>query len=576
MIKKDKHTIIKLITLCILPQIGLATPCPEWTETEAKKKIAQLASEIKHHDNQYFNHHNTEISDTEYDQLKNHLINLQNCYPNLKPHLSLHQRVRSDATWHQANMSSLNKVSEHNDIQKFLTKAGEQLILLQPKIDGIAIELVYDKGELLSASTRGDGKRGLNIVDHVQLIPAIPQQISLTDKVILHGELFARLDKMNNDLRGYTSARHFVSGHISRSEIDADAMTMLDFFPWLWVNTSYASDQESMAKLSTIGFPWTIRYTYKISSLKEIENLRKQFLHPSQPLPFLLDGIVIKLDSIAARKQWGESQTAPHWALAWKFPAQTAVTKVVDVTFTIGRSGNITPVLKVETVHIGRQAVSSVSLGSIETLHKKGIAIGDHIVIQLQGQATPTLNRVLIHSPEHRIPLLPDTDFYNSFSCLTLAERCKQQFLARLHWLVGRNGLDLPYLSNPALTKLTETTKISSLYHLFELSNEDLTKAGLDNSEISLLQESLKEAASLPFEQRIRAISLPGIGVKRAELLAKHYPDFKALKNTSVKELSHAINSSDAFASTLLSFLKLPEIRLLIDKLSRPDTKDPV
>lgn len=543
--------------------------CPEQQDTDAKKKLTELESEIRHHDDLYFNQHRAQISDTEYDQLKAYLIDLQQCFPLHKSDISFHQHLKGKIEQHHANMGSLDKVTKEEKIKDFLTKANNKIILLQPKIDGIAIELVYNNGKLQSSSTRGDGRRGLSIIQQVYMIPAIPKEIPIKEQVILHGELFARIDQMDSEIRGYGSARHFVSGHINRGETDKHAMAILDFFPWRWVNTPYLSDQQSISALATAGFAWAKSYTHKVSSFKDIERLRKHYLDPSKTLPFLLDGIVIKLDDIGIRKEWGETKATMRWALAWKFPAQTAVSKVVDITFSIGRLGRVTPVLKIEKVHIRNQSISSVSLGSINTLHKKGIAIGDHIMIQLQGQATPVFNRILTHGTGHPTPSLPDTDFYNSFSCFTPNHKCEEQFLARLLWLTGKNGLNLPHLHKPILTKLINMRKINSLADLFELSNDDLHKAGLTLLKTKQLQTALAIASQLPFQQRIRAISLPGIGRERTALLVQHYSSFNMLQDSSVETLAKTINSSESFAKTILKTLKLPEITLLISKISK-------
>ncbi|MDP0589151.1 MAG: hypothetical protein QS748_08135 [Candidatus Endonucleobacter bathymodioli] len=560
---------MRVLFLWLLPAITLGIQCPEWRDTDVKKRLTELKSEIRHHDDLYFNQHRTQISDTEYDQLKAYLIDLQRCFPLHQSDLLFHQHLKGKIEQHQAHMGSLDKATTEKKIKVFLTKANNKTILLQPKIDGIAIELVYNKGKLESSSTRGDGKRGQNIIQQAYMISAIPKEIPIKEQVILHGELFARIDKMDSEIQGYGSARHFVSGHINRGETDKYAMTMLDFFPWRWVNTPYLSDQQSISALATAGFKITASYTHRVISFGDIEKLRNYYLHPSKPLPFLLDGIVIKLDDIGIRKEWGETQSTIRWALAWKFPAQTAISKVVDITFSIGRLGRVTPVLKIEKVHIRNQSISSVSLGSINTLHKKSISIGDHIMIQLQGQATPVFNRVLTHGTGHPTPSFPDTNAYNSFSCLTLNPQCEKQFLSRLLWLTGKNGLNLPHLRKPILTKLVTMKKINSLADLFELRNDDLHHAGLTPLKAKQLQIALNIASQLPFQQRLRAISLPGIGRKRIALLAQYYSNFNMLQNSSVKTLAKTINSSEPLANTLLKTMKLPEVSLLISKLSK-------
>lgn len=551
-----------------LSAIAVAAPCPKWSDAEAKNKIMQVETEVRHHDDLYFNHHTTEISDTSYDQLKDYLNTLQSCFPTLPADTPLQHALHGKTKQHQINMGSLNKAKSKDAIKDFLAKATKQTMLLQPKVDGIAIELVYNSGTLQSASTRGDGKQGVDITEKIVLNTAIPKEIPMKALVIIHGELFARLDIMKGDTEGYTSARHFVAGHINRTKTDEKAINKLDFFPWRLVNTPHLSDQESIAWLATVGFPWAQRHTHTISSIADIEKLRENYLHPAKQLPFLLDGIVIKLDSITTRKKWGETETIPHWALAWKFPAVSAVSQVENIIFTVGRSGKVTPVLKVKKVDIGRQTISSVSLGSVDKLRKQKIAIGDHIVIQLEGQATPVFNRVVIHNPKQPLLLLPDTDSYNSFSCLTLNQPCQGQFLARLQWLTGKHGLNLPHLHTPVLIKLMASGKLSTLAQLFELNEDDLIAAGLTTLATKQVDTALATVGSLPFQQRLQAISPPSVGNKRAAIIAKHYANFTELQQTSGNALAHILKSSEEFATTLIKYLNLPEIRRLTNMLS--------
>ncbi len=544
-----------------------ALECPQWTIQEASQNIRQLESQIQYHDNLYFSLHTSEISDSEYDQLKNQLTQLQKCFPSLAATSSAPHNAKGEIQWHQAYMGSLKKAHSIEDIKKFIVQAGKETILLQPKIDGIAIELVYDQGLLKAASTRGDGKRGLNIIQQIQVIPAIPKQTGTQQTIILHGELFARLDLLKGDLDGYITARHYVSGHISRAKIDTAAMEKLDFYPWLWVNSPYQSEQESIKKLSQLGFSWTTSSTVVVNSVNDIQAHRDRFSRSSEPLPFLTDGIVIKIDNFSIRKKWGGSQKVPSWALAWKFPAKTAISNITAVNFNIGRTGKITPVIRLEPVQLNNRIISSVSLGSINVLDKHELAIGDTIRIKLQGEAIPIFDRVVHHTPSPKQPIEPPPEKYNHFTCLTVTEQCQQQFIERLLWMVGKNGLNLPHFQPKAVQKLIESGNIHSLTDIFSLSTNDLIKAGVDRTNAKALHLALKNAFKLPFKQRLKALSLPHTGEERINRLIQQYSNFYALRRASSKSLSQALSSSEALAIDLLYFMALPEISQLIDIL---------
>ena len=563
---------MRLLFLLLFSPLLLANPCPQWSPAQAENRLSALKKEILHHDTLYFHQHKTDISDTEYDQLRQHLADLSICFPYLPKAGFSPSSPKNTQQVHQASMGSLNKAHDEQHVATFLKKAVGQTILLQPKIDGIAIELVYENGLLTSASTRGDGSKGQAILQQMQQVTALPKHINRKEKTILHGELFARLDKLSNH-HGYTTARHFVAAHIHRSKTDTDAMAQLDFFPWTWVNAPYQTERQNIAALINEGFLWPGQYTYQVESLQDIKSFRKSFYQPAKPLPFLLDGIVIKLDSLTARQQWGANQAAPHWALAWKFPASTAVTLITEISFTIGRTGIITPVLTVEARDIGGLTVSSLSLGSIASLKEKRLSVGDHIIIQLTGRATPALKRVLIRQPGSKLPTTPDQALYNNFSCLSWSESCHQQFLARLTWLVGSKGLNLPFLTARHLSKLVQSGQIVSLHQLLSISGEEFTRAGMSASQANTLKRTITQLPMLPFKQRLLAISPPGIGMQKAQLIAESYDDFQSLKITSAKKLAVKINSSDTFTQRLLDFLKLPEVGLLIERLSRDHSR---
>ena len=195
-------------------------------------------------------------------------------------------------------------------------------------------------------------------------VPAIPKQLKKIHSAVLHGELFARLDRCDSTASGYSSARHFVVAQINRLKLDVQALSQLDFFPWLWVNAPYETDCEALNALACEGFRWPQECTCSVESFAAIQDGRHRFHQPDKPLPFLLDGIVIKLDNLKARADWGESQIAPQWALAWKFPSLAAVSVIKDITFTVGRTGHIAPVAEIERVQLGGVTVSSLSLGS--------------------------------------------------------------------------------------------------------------------------------------------------------------------------------------------------------------------
>ncbi len=551
--------------LWLLPVLSHAATCPQWSDTDAKKAINELADAITYHDELYFQQNKAEITDAEYDQLKHQLTYFQSCFPGITVPSVSHKGIWEASQRHQAFMGSLNKTYEPGEVRAFLNKHKKNTLLLQPKIDGIAVELVYNQGRLQSASTRGDGKRGLNILSQVNKIPAIPRQLPVNSVIILHGELFARLDLFEDDgLKHYASARHYVAGHINRSKTDSDAMKKLDFFPWRWINSPYTSMLESARSLASMGFPWPALYTYEVETLADVRMYRQLLMNPPRLLPFLMDGIVLKANVNADTQYQGNEERLPSWAIAWKFPAQTALTRVTAIHFAIGRSGKITPVLSVSTVQLGAQAVSSVSLGSVGRLMKHAIAIGDTVSIQLQGQATPVFNRVVIHTWNDKPIDIPKAGVYTPLSCLRYTPLCKQQFFARLLWFTGSDGLAIPVMNAAILDTLVNNSHIKVLADVLRLNKRLLVAAGITSEKAVLLLDALNQVVTQPFDIKLTALSLPDVGTKRAGVLAQHFKNFNALLAATPENITQVIPVSIAQARLIHRYLNTQEIAEVI------------
>ncbi len=305
-------------------------------------------------------------------------------------------------------MGSLKKAGTAVDVNTFLQGLSGAEVLVQPKIDGVAVELVYRYGQLVQATTRGDGCRGIDITRHIRHMPLIPAMLGHDQEVILHGELFARLDRIDPVfLAQYVSARHLVAGQLNRSKSDSAVLSTFDFFPWHWLNSPFADDLESVKALAQMGFSLPIEHTHKVQSFAQVRQRLADY-GENEGFPFLMDGIVIKVASTALRKQWGWSGGTPNWALAWKFSGPDAVSSVTKVIFSTGRTGRITPVVHINPVHIGNRTVTRVSLGSIENLKRLDLAIGDLVSVSLKGHATPVFGQVLLRPQTRMYPGYPD------------------------------------------------------------------------------------------------------------------------------------------------------------------------
>ena len=577
-----------LLIPLIAPFVARAS-CPEWSEQEARQKLEQLNQEIQHHNQLYFVQQTPVLSDHEFDALAKRLQSLSECFPDIQLNTGNTQRLEPDnpsnshsdsnansPVSHAYAMGSLRKAESEKDISEFLQQvfrtSNHSGVMLQPKIDGIAVELVYRHGQLVSASTRGNGKMGKNILAKVKAIPAIPAEMpAAQSSIVLHGELFVRLDLWNEKTHNksrYSSARHFVAGIIHSNTPELSALEVLDFFPWrLWQPTPARSESEAVNQLYTLGFDLPSQFTEPVKSLEAVIRKREQLQQQANRLPFLLDGIVLKANNSAQQQAMGSTAHAPNWALAWKFPPDVAVTTVRDIEFKVGRTGTITPVLVFESVEINERTISRVSMGSLANLQNRDIAIGDQISIALKGSATPTFNKVVLRDSQRKHLVLPDSQQYSSFTCLSLLPGCKEQFIARIQWLNKR--LDLPGLDEPVIHNLVNSGQLKTLADVLTLSREQLYKAGCSREQSGYFRSAVDQAGSLPFEQQIRALGIPDIGKSRSAKLGKAFSDWDSLHQAKDEQLQAIADVGEETIHQLRRYLQKPENRALIKILSQ-------
>ena len=534
--------------------------CPDWSKDQAYEQLARLSQEIQYHNHLYFQQNAPVISDQEFDALTARLRTLSECFPTIELKQDEVLTVTDETETkirHQAFMGSLRKAENKNDIAEFLHNAESSAVILQPKIDGIAIELVYEQGKLVAASTRGDGTSGKNILEKIKAIPGVPKEVfSGFSRIVLHGELFARLDlwrllpgQEKQVKNRYSSARHFVAGIIHSNQPQLDDLEMLDFFPWCWVDNPFTSESLTTNQLYGLGFDLPAMYTRSVSRLADVIKLRSQLEQEAKKQPFLMDGIVLKIDDLSVAKELGWSGNTPNYALAWKFPPATAISTVIRIEFRVGRTGNITPVVHFEPVQIKGETITKVSLGSINHLRKKDIAAGDDISVVLKGAATPVFSKIMLRASDRKKTVYPDPDRYNGFTCLSISEDCEDQFVARLKWMALR--LDLPGLDEDIIRALVQQGVVKELVDLFKVSWQQLMDAGVSGERANHILAAIGMVREVPFEQQIRALGIPGVGKKKSEVLSRRY--------SSWFELAAIGSNTDSFIKDIRKYLEKKE-----------------
>ena len=399
----------------LLASTALAVDCPRLDVNAANSRILKLSNEIKHHNVLYYEKNRPEISDAQYDRLFAELLLLENCFPALAATDSPTRTVGTAVSEvkpkirHETPMLSLASATGPMAVEKLLRRVGSEngkpTLLVQPKVDGLPVELVYLDGRLVSAATRGDGRFGQAVTERARSIQGIPPQLtsSFPARVVVRGEVYVDLTVTstagNKKTTPYATPRHQAAGTLLTGNPPPESVTALRFFPFELVNAQECcdvrTDSEALRLLQGWGFPVRLEQTATVENLDGVRAVYQATLAERQKLPFAVDGIVVKVDDLALRQLMGAGSREPRWAAAWKFPPATAVTTVREIRWQTGRTGRRTPVALLTPVKLGGIQVSRASLYARSELERLGIAAGDQVVVGLAGDVIPQIMRVI-------------------------------------------------------------------------------------------------------------------------------------------------------------------------------------
>ncbi len=430
-----------------------ADRCPQWSHTRATQEHQALKKQLNEWNRTYRIQGYSAVSDATYDALLERLRLWERCFPFLS---ALDEKLygQQGQIAHPVVHTGLAKARNREDVVRWLLHQPVDDVWLQPKIDGVAVTLVYENGIFSRAVSRGDGRYGADWTAAVSCLDSVPQRITVPGTVIVQGELYwrqsGRIEKKNR----LTSGREKVMGFLlSSGRQQAD---QIGFFAWA-LPCGPPEMLNRLAMLGDMGFD-SAKWTKRVRNIDEAACWREHFY--TEPLPFATDGVVLTRGRRPGGKTW--EVNGKNWSLAWKYPPKKSVTTVDSILFSVGRTGRITPVIEVEPVEIAGRTIQRVSLGSIEKWKNLDLGIGDQVWIELGGGSCPQIVSVW-HTQIREVPYCPAADQYDFLTCTALQEGCEQQFLARLNWLSSKNGLDLRGIGPETWRKLVRAGLLSNL-----------------------------------------------------------------------------------------------------------------
>ena len=573
-------------------------------QTGIKKRYEELKDLIRKYNEHYYEKNESLVTDYEYDMLLKEMESIEKEYPELKDTVSVTEKVGGRASGkfskvvHKVPMLSLSNtynIGEIEDFDKRIKKViGEDQkieYVLELKLDGPSISIQYENGRLVRGITRGDGEIGEDVTENIMQIDSIPQILKEPVTLEVRGEIvlpisnFNKVNKMREEAGEdvFANPRNAASGTIRQLESSIVKDRGLDCYLYFLVNAQNYNLQkhsDSIKYLEKLGFKTTkVFEIYKDFSL--LEKAIEKWHVERERLDFETDGLVIKLDEFAYYSALGSTTKSPRWAIAYKFPAEKAKTKLLDITFQVGRTGVITPVAELEPVELSGSVVRRASLHNFDEIKRKDIKIGDFVYIEKAAEIIPqviepvicerTGSEKEIEMPEscpscgHKLIKIEDQV---AIKCINPA--CPEIIKRKIEYFVSRDAMNITGLGEKIIEKFIELGKIKDIVDIYSLHEyreelEKLEKMG--KKSVDNLLNSIEESKKREYSKVLYSLGIPFVGKFTANLLAKEFLNIDNLKSKDTEDLLEVKGIGDKVAKSVNMFLNDENNWNLISKL---------
>ena len=582
------------------------------TPTEAKKRIAELRAEVSRHAELYYRQAKPEISDREYDKLERELAGLEKEFPQFAQKVSPTKKVGDDrlegfSTYrHRQPMQSLDNTYSEDEYRAFHQRMVKQLereelaYVVEPKIDGLAVSVTYEKGKLTRAVTRGNGEEGDDITVNARTIYSLPRELKASKKtpvpdiIEIRGEIYltlAEFRRINEEREEageeiYANPRNLAAGTIKQLDSKEVARRKLEIVLYGvgFCEPQIADSQsEFLALVKQWGLPTVEKFwpakgiDAAWKAVGELDKLRHAFAYGT-------DGAVTKLDSFALRSQAGSTAKAPRWAIAYKFEPERAETRINAITVQVGRTGVLTPVAELEPVLLAGTTVARATLHNQDEIARKDIRVGDYVLVEKAGEIIPAVIEVNLkrRSSGARIYKFPDKCPVCGTAVVQLEEEvakrcpnlsCPAQVRRRLGHFVSKSCLDIDGLGSAMIDDLVEKGWVKELPDLFKLKRDNLLTLGksVEKSTDNLL-EAIESAKQVELWRLIHGLGIPHVGVSASKDLAAHFRDLEKLAAAKMEDFiankeSVISGIGDTMAAAITGFFAEKRTRKLVADL---------
>ena len=571
--------------------------------SDIEEKYTKLRNEIEYHNNLYYNEDKPLISDMEYDALMRELKQFEQEYPELLKNeengeSSPTEKIGGTASEkfskvrHRVPMLSLSNtynISEIEDFDKRIKKiilsenvkdhSKELEYILELKLDGLSISLIYENGVLIQAVTRGDGQVGEDVTENIMEIRTIPKKLKKNVSLEVRGEIILPISSFNriNQEREddgedvFANPRNAASGTIRQLDKTIVAERGLDCYLYYLVNAeNYGINThlESIEYIEKLGFK-TTKIFEKYTDFKELEKSIDKWHNDRKKLDYETDGLVIKVNNFALYETLGYTTKSPRWAIAYKFPAEQVKTKLMDVTFQVGRTGVITPVAELEAVNLSGSVVKRASLHNFDEIRRKDIKIGDNVIVEKAAEIIPQVVNVVFDDRTGK-----EIEIQEPANCPVCNSKliheeglvalkchnplCPEKVKRQIAYFVSRDAMNISGLGDKIVEKFIELGKIKTIVDIYSLEKyreelENLEKMGQNS--VDNLINSIESSKNRDFSKVLYALGIPFVGKFNANLLTKTFKNIENLKNQSIENLLAVKGIGDKVAVAVNTFL---------------------
>jgi DNA ligase (NAD+) len=574
---------------------------------QAARRHQELSAELHRHGRLYHSFDRPEISDADYDRLFRELLELERAFPQLLTPDSPSQRVgappleKFPSVRHGLPMLSLENAANDEEIrefeariQRFLGRSDAVEYVCEPKMDGVAVELVYQNGRLTVGSTRGDGQTGEQITENLRTIAAIPLllQEPCPELLEVRGEVYMDLaafqalnrEREEEGLPGFANPRNAAAGSLRQLDSTITARRPLQFFAYGIGRISSPlpdSHRQLLEQLRQWGLRVNLEETRLAANLPELLTTFQDLQQRRDQLPYEIDGMVVKVNSLALQGELGTKTRTPRWAVACKFPPRQATTRVEDIVLQVGRTGAITPVAQLHPVEVSGVTVSRASLHNWDEIARLDVRIGDIVVVERAGDVIPDVVRVLKdqRSGRERTVPLPETcpacggpvvklDGEVVPRCQELS--CPARLRESLKHFVARRAMDIDGLGERTLEVLLEKGLIRSVADLYSLRREDLLDCPRQGEKsVDKLLKAIAGSKSRPLNRLLFALGIRHVGEHLAKVLADQFGSLEALAAADRDALLAIHEVGPQVADSVLDFFRKARNRAILDELEQ-------